>query len=52
MDGKVRKPIPGKVCVRKKNTLYFLHDRARWRNKNYQSQNNARLTRVMGSRGV
>jgi hypothetical protein len=39
MDGKVRKPIPVKVCARRKTkTVYFLHDRARRSNNNYQSQ--------------
>jgi hypothetical protein len=54
MDGKVRKPIPGKVARgEKKKTVYFLHDRTRRSNNNYQSQKkNARMTRVTGSRGV
>jgi hypothetical protein len=39
MDGKVRKPIPIKFCVRRKTkTIYFLHDWARWSSNNYQSQ--------------
>jgi hypothetical protein len=39
MDGKLRKPIPAKVCTRRKTkTIYFLHNRARQRSSNYQSQ--------------
>jgi hypothetical protein len=53
MDGRVRNPYLEKSYARKNKTVYLLYDQTKWNNNNHQSQNqNARMTRVMGSRGV
>jgi hypothetical protein len=50
MDGRVRKPIPGKAWARKNKIVYLLDDRTRRSSNNYRDKKNARITRVTGSR--